>query len=142
MANKRHRKPTFAQSLTPREERKPRVAPGSDRDQGPVWLAGLMDFAGPWSWRTMDLVTVERVRERLAALERVMRSLDPDSVLQRGYARVTNARGRTLTTAAEAGKEPALTLRFRDGSLEAVPGGAARKRPTSPKAGGEQPKLL
>jgi exodeoxyribonuclease VII large subunit len=81
-------------------------------------------------------------RERLAALERVMRSLDPDSVLQRGYARVTDARGRTLTTAAEAGNEPALTLRFRDGSLEAVPGGAARKRPTSPKAGGEQPKLL
>ncbi len=76
-------------------------------------------------------------RERLAALERVMRSLDPDSVLQRGYARVTDSGGRTLTTAAEAGREVALSLRFRDGQLDVVPGtapaksrpAAARKRP-------------
>jgi len=80
--------------------------------------------------------------QRLAALERVMRSLDPDSVLQRGYARVTAADGRTLTTAADAGKEHSLTVRFRDGPLDVVPGGAAKKRPAAPKAGGEQPKLL
>ena len=80
--------------------------------------------------------------QRLAALERVMRSLDPDSVLQRGYARVTDAAGRTLTTAADAGKEPALTLRFRDGRLDVTPNTAARKRSTAPKTAGEQPKLL
>jgi exodeoxyribonuclease VII large subunit len=80
--------------------------------------------------------------QRLAALERVMRSLDPDSVLQRGYARVTGATGRTLTTAADARKEPALTLRFRDGALDAVPNTAAKKRSAAPKTAGEQPKLL
>jgi exodeoxyribonuclease VII large subunit len=60
-------------------------------------------------------------RERLASLERVMRSLDPDSVLQRGYARVTDAAGRTLTSAAEARRQPALRLRFRDDALDVVP---------------------
>jgi exodeoxyribonuclease VII large subunit len=85
---------------------------------------------------------LRNARERLAALERVMRSLDPDSVLQRGYARVTDASDRTLTTAAAAGKEPSLTLRFRDGTLAVTPGAAARKRPAAPAASGEQPKLL
>jgi exodeoxyribonuclease VII large subunit len=87
---------------------------------------------------------LRHARERLATLERVMRSLDPDSVLQRGYARVTDAGGRTLTSAANARKEPALTLRFRDGPLDVVPAGAA-PRPSRPKAvppSGEQPKLL
>jgi len=80
--------------------------------------------------------------QRLGALERMMRSLDPDSVLQRGYARVTDTAGRTLTTATEAGKEPALSLRFRDGTLEVAPGAAAKKRSAAPKPAGEQPKLL
>ncbi|MBO0749613.1 MAG: exodeoxyribonuclease VII large subunit [Porphyrobacter sp.] len=80
--------------------------------------------------------------QRLAALERVMRSLNPDAVLERGFARVTDAGGRTLTTAAEAGKEPALTLRFRDGPLGVVPGNPPKKRSASPMPSGEQPKLL
>ena len=82
-------------------------------------------------------------RERLVTLERVMRSLDPDSVLQRGYARVTDAAGRTLTNAATAAKEAALTLRFRDGSLEVVPAGsAAQPRRKAAPPSGDQPKLL
>ncbi len=80
--------------------------------------------------------------QRLAALERMMRSLDPDSVLQRGYARVTDAAGRTLTSAAQAGKEAALSLRFRDGELGVVPGATPRKRAIAPTPSGEQPKLL
>ncbi|MGZ3267811.1 MAG: exodeoxyribonuclease VII large subunit, partial [Croceibacterium sp.] len=76
-----------------------------------------------------------------ASLERVMRSLDPDSVLQRGYARVTDAAGRTLTSAAEAGRQPALTLRFRDGALGVVPGAAGKKRPAGAPTPA-QPKLL
>ena len=79
--------------------------------------------------------------QRLASLERVMRSLDPDSVLQRGYARVTDAVGRTLTSAAEAGQQAALTLRFRDGALGVVPGNAAKKRPPAAPTPA-QPKLL
>jgi hypothetical protein len=55
---------------------------------------------------------------------------------------VTDAGGRTLTTAAAAGKEPALTLRFRDGKLAVVPGGATKKRAAPLAPPGEQPKLL
>ena len=85
-------------------------------------------------------------RERLETLSRVMRSLDPDSVLQRGYARVTDSAGGTLTTAARASKEAALTLRFRDGALDVVPrggqGAAPRKRPAAAPPSPSQPKLL
>ncbi|HEY7808718.1 MAG TPA: exodeoxyribonuclease VII large subunit [Croceibacterium sp.] len=80
--------------------------------------------------------------QRLDALDRMMRSLNPDSVLQRGYARVTDPTGRTLTTAAEAGKEPALTVRFRDGRLDVAPRIAGKKRAAERTPAAEQPKLL
>jgi exodeoxyribonuclease VII large subunit len=85
---------------------------------------------------------LRRAGDRLAALERMMRSLDPDSVLQRGYARVTDAAGHTVTTAAAAGRETALALRFRDGTLDVTTGGPGRKRPPARGRAAEQPKLL
>jgi len=85
---------------------------------------------------------VRNAAQRLAALERMMRSLDPDAVLERGFARVTDPAGRTLTSAAQAAKEPALTLRFRDGAVGVVAGSALRKRPALARAPAEQPKLL
>ena len=87
-------------------------------------------------------------RDRLGALIRLFRSLDPDSVLARGYARVTDAGGRTLVDRAVASGEPALTVHFRDGGLEVVPAGAApvraapRPKPASPPEPGLQGKLL
>jgi exodeoxyribonuclease VII large subunit len=63
-------------------------------------------------------------------------------VLQRGYARVTDPAGRTLTTAVQAGKEAALTLRFRDGEVAVVPGAAPKKRPAAAPPPPAQPKLL
>jgi exodeoxyribonuclease VII large subunit len=101
----------------------------------------LIDKGGKLSVPLLQ-ANLRHSRERLASLERVMRSLDPDSVLQRGYARVADPAGRTLTTAAQAGKEAALTLRFRDGELGVVPGTAPRKRPTAPAPPPSQPKLL
>jgi exodeoxyribonuclease VII large subunit len=64
---------------------------------------------------------LERGRDRLAATTRLMASLDPDAVLQRGYVRVTGAEGRTVTEARAARAETALTLKFRDGTLEVAP---------------------
>jgi len=82
---------------------------------------------------------VER-RERLAALARVMRSLDPDTVLQRGFVRVTDRDGNTLTDRGQAEAAGALTLKFRDGDLAATAGeGAAptpRKRTAKRKSTG------
>ncbi|AIT07315.1 exodeoxyribonuclease VII large subunit [Sphingomonas taxi] len=69
---------------------------------------------------------VDRNRDRLAATWRLVRSLNPDAVLDRGYARVTARRegggegGKTLASAAAVREAGAVTLRFRDGSIDAV----------------------
>lgn len=68
-------------------------------------------------------------RQRLAALERVMRSLDPDAVLQRGYARVTGEQGQTVTSLSDASAHSSLTIKFRDGDLAVAPAASAPTRP-------------
>ncbi len=87
-------------------------------------------------------------RDRLEALARLAKSLNPDSVLERGYTRVTGADGRTLVSRTVAAGEVALEVHFRDGVLAVVPAGGAparvasrpapQQRPSSP----EQGKLL
>ncbi|MGR6329403.1 exodeoxyribonuclease VII large subunit [Sphingomonas sp. XXL09] len=62
----------------------------------------------------------ERQRDRLAATWRLAASLNPDAVLDRGYARVTTRTGDTLISAAAAREAGALTLRFRDAPLDVV----------------------
>lgn len=92
-------------------------------------------------------------QERLAAVTRLMISLNPDRVLERGYVRVTGPTDRTLTTRAAASAEAALTLHFRDGTLAVstgavstgAPGDPPRTARTAPKRGSaapEQGKLL
>ena len=71
--------------------------------------------------------------ERLAALERVMRSLDPDAVLQRGFVRVTNSEGKTLTDRGQAETAGALTLKFRDGDVAAHTAGTPPAPPSPPR---------
>lgn len=62
---------------------------------------------------------LEASQRRLAQLWRVAQTLNPDSVLQRGYARVERrVDGATLASAAEAGKAGLLRLRFADGALD------------------------
>ncbi|MDE2595483.1 MAG: exodeoxyribonuclease VII large subunit [Sphingomonadales bacterium] len=91
---------------------------------------------------------LEQQRGALDGLHRVMRSLDPDRVLERGYVRVTGARGQTLVSRTGAAAEAALTLHFRDGELAVTPlDPAAAPRPSTPRrappvAPPEQGKLL
>lgn len=73
-------------------------------------------------------------RERLASLARLAEQLHPDRPLQRGYVRVIGSSG-TVTDRAEAAKEAALTLRFRDGELEVTTG----KTPVAPKPKRKRP---
>ena len=70
-------------------------------------------------------------RERLDALARMMRSLDPDAVLQRGYARIMGPGG-TITDKEVAAKQAALTIRFRDGDLGVTVGDAPPARAPRP----------
>jgi exodeoxyribonuclease VII large subunit len=91
---------------------------------------------------------IERAQDRLAATARLMTSLNPDTLLGKGYVRVTGSSGQTLVDAASAMTETALTLHFRDGPLEVAPLGAApapvrRTRPSpSPAAPPRQDDLF
>lgn len=86
-------------------------------------------------------------RERLAALGRLAEQLHPDRPLARGYVRVTDAEGRTITDRAGAAREAALTLKFRDGDLDVSTGGAAaptppRRKPAKPGTAPKQEDLF
>ncbi len=90
---------------------------------------------------------LERAGERLGATAKLMNSLDPLRVLQRGYVRVTAADGRTLVDRAAAAGEAALALHFRDGVLAVATGPQAppsrpATRAASRPAPPEQGKLL
>lgn len=92
-----------------------------------------------------ELVTrrITAQRERLEALERLAVSLHPDRPLARGYVRVMDAAGHTLTDKAAAAGQPLLSLKFRDGILEVAPGGTRPSRSAARRGEtGDQPKLL
>lgn len=95
---------------------------------------------------SMPLLTARagQARQRLDGLARLFYSLNPDRVLERGYARVTSASGQTLTSRETASGERSLILHFRDGELTVSPQTGALPAPRrSPKpAPPEQGKLL
>ena len=61
-------------------------------------------------------------RAAFAPADRLLPQLDPEAPLKRGFARVLDGSGRTLTSRAEAMRETRVVLRFRDGEMTAVPG--------------------
>ena len=62
----------------------------------------------------------ERARDRLDATWRLVQSLNPDRILERGYARITaRVGGETLSSAAAVRRAGAVSLRFRDGTVDA-----------------------
>jgi exodeoxyribonuclease VII large subunit len=85
--------------------------------------------------------------ERLAALDRLRRQLDPKAPLARGYALVSAPGHPVVSSNAVAAGQERLTLEFADGTIEVSP--SASRTPPRPKPGssppspsGEQPKLL
>jgi exodeoxyribonuclease VII large subunit len=72
---------------------------------------------------------VTRARDRLASLWRLAELAHPDRPLRRGFARVTDRSGKTLTRADEAIAARDLRLHFGDGTVD-VSTGAERKAPT------------
>jgi exodeoxyribonuclease VII large subunit len=101
---------------------------------------GRERLATTWRSGVLD-PRLERARDRLDGIERLLRSLNPDGVLERGYARVTNRAGATLVSAVAAREAGALSLRFRggeqidvtvDGAGSGAAGGPAKvERPAS-----------
>jgi exodeoxyribonuclease VII large subunit len=90
-------------------------------------------------------------RQKLAALDRLRRQLDPKAPLARGYALVC-APGHPIVASREvAARQDRLTLEFADGTIQVVPAGAqaparvpsrAKQAPTLPGSAPVQPKLL
>jgi exodeoxyribonuclease VII large subunit len=83
---------------------------------------------------------LDGARQRLADLGRLLETVNPDAILERGYARVTSRDGQTLSSAAAVRGAGAVTLRFRDGAVDAkVERGGARAYPEGKPA---QPTLF
>lgn len=68
---------------------------------------------------TMLSNRIDNARSQLDQLWRVATSLNPDRVLERGYARVERRAGGTVISAADAKAAGALVLRFADGAVDA-----------------------
>ena len=75
-------------------------------------------------------------RSRLSGIERLLVSLHPEAPLQRGFARVTSADGKTtIMNSAQAQTVCHVRINFADGSVEADISGADKPRtPTAPKS--------
>jgi exodeoxyribonuclease VII large subunit len=73
---------------------------------------------------------VSRAREQLASLWRLAELAHPDRPLKRGFARVTDRAGKTLTHAAEAIAAGELKLHFGDGTIDATTGGGSANPPS------------
>lgn len=77
---------------------------------------------------------LERAGERLAALEKLRSSFNPDGPLTRGFARIHAADGRLVRSAGALASGEAVTLKFADGERGALidgeaPGPGGRPRP-------------
>jgi exodeoxyribonuclease VII large subunit len=76
---------------------------------------------------------IARLGERLAAAWKMAELAHPERPLQRGFARVTDRHGKTLTSAAAAEAAGALSLRFGDGEIDASVGSVTQPTPVERK---------
>ncbi len=92
-------------------------------------------FARPAERLRPDTVTdrLARLAERLAALDRLRRTLGYESTLARGYA-VVRAEGHVVTSVTDAA--PVMEIQFADGRVTVQSGAArVRRKPTEPPEG-------
>ncbi|MBJ7388851.1 MAG: exodeoxyribonuclease VII large subunit [Sphingomonadaceae bacterium] len=92
-------------------------------------------YSGPAMMLHPRLLTrrVEQGQQRLDALTRLADSLHPEAPLKRGFARVTDADGKTIMSRAAAVKAGDVTLRFVDGEVGSVVHGSTPPRSSTPK---------
>jgi exodeoxyribonuclease VII large subunit len=67
---------------------------------------------------------LERLSDRLTAIWRVAELAHPERPLERGFVRVTDCSGKTLTRSADAASTRELRLRFGDGEIDVTAAGA------------------
>ncbi len=104
-------------------------------------------FAGPAQMLHPRLLArqVAQGQQRLDALVRLGDSLHPEAPLRRGFARVTDAHGKTIASRAAAIAAGQVGLCFADGEVGATIGGSSappRPAPKAPKAAPNQGSLF
>jgi exodeoxyribonuclease VII large subunit len=87
-----------------------------------------LNAVAPRLRRELLLDRVARSGERLAALWRMAELVHPDRPLRKGFARITDRSGKTLTAAAQARAARELSLHFGDGVVDAVTANGAAPR--------------
>jgi exodeoxyribonuclease VII large subunit len=93
-------------------------------------------FSGPAQMLHPRLLArrVDQGQQRLDALARLAGSLHPEAPLKRGFARVTDAQGKTIFSREAAIRAGEVGLRFADGEVAAtVHGGLVQHKPAVPK---------
>lgn len=138
--------------LGPQRQRADELAARLDRalERRVTGARGILDRAGGALRPATLTQRLATARARFEGIERLRLSLNPDAVLERGYARVETREGETVMDAAAARAAGALTIRFRGGARVdvavegAVERGATRpySPPRAPRAKPDQPTLL
>ncbi|MGN6447777.1 MAG: exodeoxyribonuclease VII large subunit, partial [Brucella intermedia] len=75
---------------------------------------------------------IERAKRRGQELERLMRTLSYESVLERGFAVVFDAEGKPIKQAATVSAGDALSIRFRDGDVAVIADEGGGSEPAKP----------
>jgi len=78
-------------------------------------------------------ITFDREKLRMTNLGKLLASLNPDTPLDRGFARIHGADGSLARSAKALAAGEAVTLHFRDGERGAVVGGTAAPKPAKAK---------
>jgi len=140
LAARAERLPAPAALLSPHSQRLDDLAERLRRGLSDRTLLARSDLQRTAARLSLPLIAARtaEARGRLDGAARLLHSLDPARVIQRGYVRVSTRAGRTLIDRAAAAQEEALTLHFRDGELVVSTGGSAparaAPRPKSPPA--------
>ncbi|MEZ5810058.1 MAG: exodeoxyribonuclease VII large subunit [Rhizobiaceae bacterium] len=79
------------------------------------------------------MLALERRRRSVGETSRLLASLAYPAVLKRGYAIVSDGRGRTLVRAGEVAPGAALSLKFADGEIAATADGGGDRNPAERK---------
>ena len=79
---------------------------------------------------------IARLTEQLGGLWRLAQLAHPEKPLERGFARVTDRSGKTMTHSGDARAARELSLRFGDGSVEATVDGMPARQPRVERTAG------
>ena len=132
-----HRWPEAATLLAPAGQRLDEIGDRLPRALAARATQGRADLSAVAPRLRHELIgqRIEQASERLASLWRLAGLAHPERPLQRGFVRVTDRRGQTLIHAAAARAAGALSLRFADGTVEAiVEGSVARLERAAPRS--------